>query len=1045
MKQVKKSVLVVEIEQRKIRSLYKWISKITGVEACWVEGADEGTHPIWGFIKRVAHNLLAIHSRKLIAASMVGVGLLISPSAAIAQTSVNISSTLTGLPHGLVINGINNNDRVGSTLASGDINGDGIQDLIIGAANVDGNGTDSGEIYVVFGSSSFSSSINLSSLNGTNGFVLKGEGANDRVGFKGLSVGDINGDGIQDVVTGAEDADFSGKSNVGKVYVVYGKTTAFSSSMELSSLNGTSGFIINGAVAGETAGYTATTGNINGDGFDDVIFGTNYYSTGGGNVFVLFGGSNISSSVSTTSLNGTAGFVLNQADSYDGLGKAVASGDIDGDGNDDIIMGAYGGDPASGGGAGETYVLFGKTTAFASSIDVSNILNGSTGFVVNGIDAADGSGSTVSVGDINGDNKADILIGAESADPNGNASGETYVVFGKSSFASSINLSSLNGTSGFVLKGINGQDNAGESISSGDIDKDGNDDIIVGAARTNTGTDDEGQTYVVFGKTSAFASSIELSSLNGTDGFALNGIDANDYSGTSVATGDINGDGSVDIIISAERADPGEGDEGEVYVFTRPILNQAITGDEGFRTLSAPANGTIYDELLADLWTQGLTNGDTDSGTDNLYRWDGEAQAWVGISNLNTRILSAGQGFLMYVFSDDNGPGTAGDAGFPKNLTTLNLNQDDGETIDFSFGTVNAVSNVADASFVLVGNPYLFPIDWDELTKSNLSNTIYVYDDANSVFQSWNGSVGNVTNGEIATFQGFFIQGSGGSGSLTMEIADTVSTSVNLLKTVGAEPKALKVHAESGNFKVDAWLSFQEGGEVSKDDFDGLALAPLNATYLRLATVIDTEETLSINALPIDQEEEIVFPLDLSGVLEEVSAVLSFEGLDNFEGWNIFIRDKQADAEHTLEEGQTLELEIDKVSAKSIPAPGLPTPTVVKKKSASSRYEIVLQPEVSVSTEEGISNLPGHVQLEQNYPNPFNPNTKIAFGVPRAGLVRLEVFDLLGRKVSTLVNSRQPAGRYSVSFDASQLSSGLYLYRLQVGTTVLTRKMTLIK
>jgi hypothetical protein len=100
---------------------------------------------------------------------------------------------------------------------------------------------------------------------------------------------------------------------------------------------------------------------------------------------------------------------------------------------------------------------------------------------------------------------------------------------------------------------------------------------------------------------------------------------------------------------------------------------------------------------------------------------------------------------------------------------------------------------------------------------------------------------------------------------------------------------------------------------------------------------------------------------------------------------------------------------------------------------------------LAVSIEDAKAELPQSATLYQNYPNPFNPSTKIAYDVPSAQNVRLEIFDLLGRKVATLVDSNMPAGRHEVRFDASRLSSGVYLYRLETATTVHVRTMLLVK
>ncbi|MCH8525419.1 MAG: T9SS type A sorting domain-containing protein, partial [Balneolales bacterium] len=109
------------------------------------------------------------------------------------------------------------------------------------------------------------------------------------------------------------------------------------------------------------------------------------------------------------------------------------------------------------------------------------------------------------------------------------------------------------------------------------------------------------------------------------------------------------------------------------------------------------------------------------------------------------------------------------------------------------------------------------------------------------------------------------------------------------------------------------------------------------------------------------------------------------------------------------------------------------------------RFTLIVSSSQTVSID-GVSDLPAHVALEQNYPNPFNPSTTIKYALPEVSSVRLDVFDVMGRRVATLVNNDQhAAGYHTVSFDGSRLASGVYIYRLQAGNTVMTRKLTLIK
>ncbi|MCB1048861.1 MAG: T9SS type A sorting domain-containing protein, partial [Calditrichaeota bacterium] len=107
---------------------------------------------------------------------------------------------------------------------------------------------------------------------------------------------------------------------------------------------------------------------------------------------------------------------------------------------------------------------------------------------------------------------------------------------------------------------------------------------------------------------------------------------------------------------------------------------------------------------------------------------------------------------------------------------------------------------------------------------------------------------------------------------------------------------------------------------------------------------------------------------------------------------------------------------------------------------------VVAFPAVSVGIEDDLSvGVVSDYELSQNYPNPFNPSTTIRYAIPAAELTTLKVYNLLGQVVATLVNEVQNAGRYQIEFDASNLASGVYLYQIQSGSYVQTRKMVLMK
>ncbi|WP_414573653.1 beta strand repeat-containing protein [Nostoc sp. CCY 9925] len=520
-----------------------------------------------------------------------------------ANSTFNLSD-LNG-SNGFTINGITTGDNSGSSVRNaGDVNGDGFDDLIIGARGADPNGQSSGQSYVVFGSSTgFSSSFDLSTLNGTNGFAINGIAADDG-SSSSSGAGDVNGDGFDDLIIGAGNADPNG-SQSGQSYVVFGKSTGFSSSLNLSSLNGTNGFAINGIAAGDlSGGSVSSAGDINNDGFDDVIIGAIGANDFSGQSYVVFGKSTgFSSSLNLSTLNGTNGFAINGIQLGDVSGGSVSdAGDINGDGIDDLIIGATN---APDGSSGQSYVVFGKSTGFSPSLNLST-LNGTNGFVINGIEAGDFSGSPVSsAGDVNGDGIDDLIIGAINFKANNggtvSASGQSYVVFGKSTgFSASLNLSDLNGTNGFTINGIEADDLTNFSVSgAGDVNGDGFDDLIIGVPSADPNGIRSGQSYVVFGKGRGFNPSINLSDLNGTNGFSINGIVPFDSSGNSVSRGgDVNGDGFDDLIIGASSASPNGSQSGQSYVLfggKNIGISSNPTGTSGADTLAGTIGNNIID------------------------------------------------------------------------------------------------------------------------------------------------------------------------------------------------------------------------------------------------------------------------------------------------------------------------------------------------------------------------------------------------------------------------------------------------------------------
>ncbi len=526
------------------------------------------------------------------------------------MTQVFDLTTLNG-SNGFKVNGSN------TVRNAGDMNGDGYDDLASGSS-------------VIFGKNTpFSATIDPSILNGKNGFSIKFDIPYSYGNGPGSAIGDFNGDGFDDLILS-----FDTDSNV-SASIFFGKGTGFKS---IESLND-GGVNVLGLVNSNYIAPIAArnAGDINGDGMDDIILSSTagygpHLST------VIFGQSSFASDNIRIGSNGTKGVILQATDdefTSDGFGSlARGTGDINGDGYDDLIVGsaisvsldASNNKLVS---AGSTYVVFGKASGMSGKFLMTS-LDGTNGFRLDGINKYDFAGYEVSnAGDVNSDGFSDILIGAPGTDINGKDSGSSYVVFGKASgFDAVVNLANLDGTNGFAMNGLAG-DELGSSVSNaGDVNGDGFGDILIGARGADNNGVDSGSVYVIFGKSTGFSATLDLANLASDAGFRIDGSKAGDQLTIFSAAGDINKDGFDDFTV-ANSVIFGRSDffSDQEKVIKGTNKNDTLVGTKAAERFEA---GNGNDTLIGK------------GGADTYHA--GNGNDLIRISDLNFKLVDGGRG-----------------------------------------------------------------------------------------------------------------------------------------------------------------------------------------------------------------------------------------------------------------------------------------------------------------------------------------------------------------------------------------------------------------
>lgn len=452
-----------------------------------------------------------------------------------------------------------------------DFDGDGRADIVLAVPGEDVAGAlDAGVVTVVYGDATGLDTGTSQTIQQGAGGVAGVAEAGDQFG-RAWATGDLNGDSYSDLIVGAPNETVGGVEAAGSITVVYGSPSGLTGTGSVTFTQG--GGAAGAAETGDRFGAAITTGDFDGDGYDDVAVGAPGEDVGGvvdgGNITVFYGSASGLRSTGSRAFS-QAGSVAGSAERDDRLGSSITSGDFDGDGRDDLAVGVPGEDLKGGPDAGAVTILYGSGAGITPS---GSRQFSQAGTVKGKPQANDRFGTAVAAGDFNGDGRDDLAIGVPGEDlKKGSDAGQVNILYaGPNGLRKTDNVKFSQ--AGKVNGAVERDDRFGSSLAVGDFDGNGRDDLAIGVPGEDIGTDDDaGSVNVLYGKSGGLRTTGDF---NFNQGGSMRGnAEDHDLLGSSVTALDLDGDGFDDLVAGV----PGEDVSGAVDAGVAAVVYGASGG-----------------------------------------------------------------------------------------------------------------------------------------------------------------------------------------------------------------------------------------------------------------------------------------------------------------------------------------------------------------------------------------------------------------------------------------------------------------------------------